>query len=99
MIATSASSRESPHIAIDTVACSGFSDDRANTIRPGLPTEATSRPVGSHTATCPRWTDSSSPERTTLASTAGSLTCLRGGDLGQVFLVPALQLVLELVVR
>src|SRR5437588_1532407 len=93
-------SSDPPHASTDTAACNGFSEERANTTRPASPACATSRPSASHTATCPRCTDSSTPDRTTRASTTGSLTggSLRRRDLREVFLVAALQLVLERVV-
>ena len=45
----------------------GFMHERANATRAGSPTEANSRPVASQTATSPRCTDSTTPDRTTRA--------------------------------
>ena len=43
----------------------GFMHDRANATRSGSPADASSAPDASHTATSPRCTDSTTPERTT----------------------------------
>ena len=56
--------------ASETAACNGFMHERANATRSGSPTDASSAPDASHTATSPRCTDSTTPERTT--STSGN---------------------------
>ena len=49
----------------DTAPWTGFSHERPKRIRSGSPADATTRPSGSHTATSPRWIDSTRPLRTT----------------------------------
>src|SRR4051812_18493296 len=82
----------------DTAAWSGFMEERANSTWSGSPARATTAPCALHTATWPRWIDSSMPERITRARTAAPLTGSRR-DLREVFLVAALQLLLEGVVH
>ena len=62
---TSASEKSNGARDIETVACNGFIDDRAKATRSASPAEATGRPSAFTTATSTRWTDSSSPLRTT----------------------------------
>ena len=98
MIATNRSGmRRSPPIAVsDTLAWMGFVQDRTKVRRSGSPSEATSRPEASQTATWPRWTDSSSPERTTrMSGSAERIGARSAQGEGRVVLVAALQFVLQ----
>ena len=70
MIATRRSLSSSPIASTATAAWTGFVHDRTKTSRSGSPTEATSPPAASQTATSPRWIDSSRPERITRTSGA-----------------------------
>src|SRR4029453_868770 len=70
MIATRSSGSGSAIRRRDTVACSGFIDEREKARGPGPPGAASTRPSGSHTTTWPRWTLSTRPERTTRTSGA-----------------------------
>ncbi len=65
MTETSASVKSNGARDSETVACSGFIDDRAKTTRSASPAVATGRLSAFTTATSTRWTDSSSPLRTT----------------------------------
>ena len=55
----------------ETAPCSGFSQERPNSMRSGSPAKARSRPSASHTATSPVCTDSTRPLRTTWTRSAG----------------------------
>src|SRR5206468_3982473 len=63
--ATSRSVKSNGASDSDTVAWTGFIEERANSSLSGSPALATTRPSRSTTATSPAWTDSSSPERIT----------------------------------
>ena len=73
MTATSASEKSNGARERDTVAWSGFMEERANATRSASPANATSAPASSTTAMSTTWTDSSSPLRTTRTSASAGI--------------------------
>src|SRR3954447_4254325 len=68
--------------------CIGLLDERGNTAPCTSPTDATSRPDASSTATEPRWKPSTKPDRTTSASTSPPAYVTSALDAEQVARLP-----------